>query len=170
MDILLALGLAHSVLAIAWAASGLVLGFILLAARGDAGAEARALPEARLLGRRVLRPLGLGTLLTGGPLAAQAGLLLEAWVVLGAGLVLGVALLRHALIEPALRDAQAGRGRPARALGLAALDPAATLGTGLLMALRPGWGEAAILAGLLACLLLAAALLRSLQEATAQPA
>lgn len=170
MDILLTLGLVHSVLAIAWAASGLVLGLVLLAARSGAEAAARAVPEALLLGRSVLRPLGIGTFLTGAPLAALLGLGLEAWVLLGGALLLGMALLRRAVVEPALVAAQAGEEPAARALRLAALDPAATLGAGLLMALRPGWGEAAILGGLLACLLLALALLRSLSEANSQPA
>ncbi len=170
MDVLLALGLAHSVIAIAWTAASLVLGLVLLVACRDRDAQARAVAEASLLGRRALRPLGMGTLLTGGPFAALMGFASEAWVILGAVLVLGAALLRCAITEPAIADAQAGRSAPARALRLAAIDPLAALGTLLLMVLRPGWGEAAILAGLLACLLLTVALLRSLSEATSRPA
>lgn len=170
MDLSLALGLAHSAAALAWTAGGLVLALILLAARRDPEAARRALPEARLIGRRVLGPLGLATILTGAPLAALLGLGAEAWVLLGAALVLAGLAARRLWIEPALALAEAGRAPVGRALRLAALEPAAVAAAVALMALRPGWGEAAILAGLLACLALALALARSLDDGAARPA
>lgn len=166
MDLLLALDLAHALSALVWLAGGAVLALILLAARRDPAAALRAVAEARLIGRRVLRPASAATLATGLLLAAPRADLGEAWLLLAAALVALSLAARPLRLEPAFAEA-AARGTPAataRALRLARLDLLAQAAVGLLLLLHPGWTEAAILAGLLACLLLAAALLRSFGE------
>lgn len=170
MDLSLALALVHTLSATAWVAGGAVLALILFVGRRPDTAF-RAAPEAALIGRRVLRPPGAVTLATGIVLAAQAGLALAPWVIPASVLVAGSLLARPLLLAPAFAQAQA-TGAPAdvlRALDRARLDLLAQATVLGLVVLRPGWSEAAILAGLLACLLLAVALLRSLGEAS-QPA
>ena len=168
MDLLLALNLVHALGAIAWLAGGAVLALILLFAGGRPDAALRAVPEAALIGSRVLRPTGAVTLATGILLATQAGLAFVPWVILASALVAGSLLAHPLLLAPALAEAEA-TGAPAairRALDRARLDLLPQVAVLALMVLRPGWFEAAILAGLAACLLLALALLRSLGEAS----
>lgn len=165
MSLFLALNLVHFLSALVWVSGGAVLALILLVAGRDPDAGRRAATEAGVIGRRVLRPASVAALATGLLLAAPTGDLGEAWLLLAAALVLGTLVARPLRLEPAF--AGAAEGAPdavARALGLARLDLLAQAAVGLLMVLRPGWTEASILAGLLACLLLAAALLRSLGE------
>jgi uncharacterized membrane protein len=164
------LDLAHALAAIVWLAGGAVLALILLAARTPDTAR-RAAAEAELIGRRVLAPASAMTLVTGLLLAMPAGLGGEAWVVLGSLFVVGSLAARTVLLAPAFADATSKGSRAAtgRALGLALLDLGAQGATLALMFLRPGWTEAAILAGLVACLLLAVALLRSLGESLVLP-
>ena len=76
MDLFLLLDLLHALSAIAWLAGGAVLALILLTAARDDASARRAVPEADLIGRRVLRPAGLAALMTGLALAAIAGLAL----------------------------------------------------------------------------------------------
>jgi hypothetical protein len=165
------LDLAHAVAAIVWLTGGAVLALIILVAGRDPGASLRAVGEAEVIGRRVLAPAASATLATGLLLAGPAGLEAEAWVVLGAVLVLGSLVARPLVLAPAFARA-AGQGTAiasGRALGLALLDLTAQAAVVGLMVLRPGWTEAAILLGLLACLLLAVALLRSLGESLVLP-
>lgn len=160
------LDLAHAAAALVWLAGAAVLALILVVAGRDPGASRRAAAEAEVIGRRVLAPASALTLVTGLLLVGPAGLGAEAWVVLGSVLVLGSLVARPLLLAPAFaRAAEQGTGDAAgRALGLARLDLAAQAAVAGLMMLRPGWTEAAILAGLVLCLLLAAALLRSLDD------
>ena len=166
MDLSLAVQLVHALSALVWVAGAAVLALILLASRGDAAAELRAVPEATLVGGRVLLPMGLLALLSGAELAGAAGQGLEAWVVLGAGLILASHAARLSLLAPATARALAAHApEPARrALRLSAMDLGAQAALMLLLALKPGWSEAAILVGLLACLFLALALVRSFEE------
>jgi hypothetical protein len=175
MDVFLVLGLLHVVGGVAWAASLLVVALILLAARRDDAAALRALPEVALLSRRVLRPAILVTLLTGLALAAAAGLLAEAWVVLSTALALAALAAGALVVVPGCeqaagmpRGAALFRGR--RALGQAGHSLAAQAAAIALQVLTPGWGGAAILGGLVACLALAAALLRETGSAETRPA
>lgn len=166
MDLFLALDLAHALTALVWLAGGVVLALILLAAGRDPAAGLRAVAEAGVIGRRVLGPASAATLGTGLLLAAPTGNLGEAWLLIATALVLATIIARPLGLEPALDEA-AAKATPAattRALVLAQLDLFAQATVGLLMLLQPGWTEAAILAGLLACLVLAAALLHSLGE------
>jgi hypothetical protein len=165
MDLFLVLGLIHVVGGLAWAASVLVLGLILRAARRDDDATLRALPEVAHLTRRVLHPAILATTLSGLALAGAGGLLAEAWVVLSTALSLAALALGRTAVAPACERA---RGMPRAAAlfrGRLALRLAGQ-GLGLqaaaiaLMVLTPGWSGAAIFAGLVACLVLALALLR----------
>jgi hypothetical protein len=166
MDLFLSLNLLHALSALIWVAGGAVLALILLVAGRDPAAGLRAAAEAGVIGRRVLRPASTATLASGLLLAVPAGALGEAWLLLAAAMVLGSLVARPLRLEPAFAEAaaQATPTATARALGLARLDLLAQAAVGLLMILQPGWTEAAILAGLLACLVLAAALLHSLGE------
>ncbi len=166
MDLFLFLNLLHALSALVWIAGGAILGLILLVVGRDPAAGSRAVTEAGVIGRHVLRPASAATLGTGVLLAGPTGALVEAWLVLAVALVLLTLAARPLWLEPAFASA-AAMGTPAaiaRALGLARADLLAQAAVGLLMALQPGWTEAVILAGLLACLLLAVALLRSLGE------
>jgi hypothetical protein len=172
MDLLLSLELGHAVASIVWLAGGAVLALILLAAGRDDAAALRAVAEAELIGRRVLRPAAVLTILSGLALVALAGLALEAWVWLSTALLLGALAARHLLVAPALAAARS-RQDPAeahRALALVLRDLSAQVGVLALMVAKPGWTGAAILLGLGTCLALAVALLRSLGEAEAQAA
>lgn len=162
MDLFLLLDLFHALSAIAWLAGGAVLALILLSAARDDAATRRAVPEADLIGRRVLRPAGLAALLSGLALAAVAGLALQAWVILSAALLLGTLAARPLLLAPAFAHAARHPNAAPQALALVRWDLAAQLATLALMIARPGWTGAAILAGLATCIALALALLRSL--------
>lgn len=165
MDILLAIGLLHIVSGLVWAAGVVVLSLILLAARRDEDATLRALPETATLARRVLRPAILVATLSGLVLAAEGGLLTEAWVVLSTALALGALVAEAMVIGPACRRAHgmprgAALVRGRQALGQAGLGLGAQAAAIGLAILTPGWGGAAILAGLAVCLALVAALWR----------
>ena len=166
MDLSLLLQLLHALSAIVWVAGAAVLALILMASRGDDAATLRAVPEVALVGGRVLLPMGLLALLSGTALAAQADLGLEAWVVLGSGLLLASHAARLHLLAPATARALSAQSpEPARrALRLSALDLGAQAALLLLLVVKPGWSEAAILVGLVACLVLAVALSRNLAE------
>lgn len=168
MDLLLALSLAHALSALLWAGAAAVLAVVLLAAAGAPDAAPRAEAGAASVGRRALRPAALATLATGLALALPAGPALAPWAVLAAAVVLASLAARPLLLAPAFDRAPSGQEAEAapRALRLALLDLLAQGAALALMALRPGWAETAILAGLLACLLLALALLRSLGDGT----
>ena len=175
MDILLALSLLHVVAGLVWAACVLVLALILFAARRSDDATLRALSETAHLGRRVLRPAILATVLSGLALAAPAGLLGEASVVLSTTLA-AVALVAGAiLVLPACEQARempraAALVQGRQALGLAGLDLGAQGAAIALMILAPGWGGAAILGGLVACLALAVALWGEAEAGAPDPA
>ena len=175
MDILLVIGLLHVVAGLVWAAGVVVLALILLAARHDEDATLRALPETAHLARRVLRPAILVATLSGLVLAAEGGLLTEAWVVLSTALALGALVAEATVIGPACRQARgmprgAALVRGRQALGQAGLDLGAQAAAIGLAILTPGWGGAAILAGLVACLVLATALLREAEAEESRPA
>jgi hypothetical protein len=165
MDLLLALELAHWLAALVWAAGAAVLALILLIARRDAAAATRARPEAALVTARALRPATLALLLTGLPLAWAAGQLPEAWVILSAALAVATLVAGRLHVAPAL-----AAGAPQPALRLAGLELAAQAAPFALMVAQPGWSETAILAGLIACVALAAALLREATDAPFRPA
>ena len=162
MDLFLLLDLLHALSAIAWLAGGAVLALILLTAARDDASARRAVPEADLIGRRVLRPAGLAALMTGLALAAIAGLALQAWVILSAALIIGSLAARPLILAPAFARAARYPDAVPQALALVRWDLAAQLATLALMIARPGWTGAAILAGLATCIALALALLRSL--------
>jgi len=174
MDMFLVLGLLHLAAGFVWAAGVLILALILLAARRDDDATIRALSEAAHLGRRVLRPAILVTVATGLALAAPAGLLGEASIVLSTALAVVAMVAGATVVAPACeqasgmpRGAALIRGR--HALRLAGLDlggQGAAIG---LMILAPGWGGAAILGGLVACLVLAGALLNEAEAGEPRP-
>ncbi len=173
MTVLLALALLHIVGALVWAASAAIQGLILLAARRDDDAALRALPETAELSRRVLRPAILVTVLTGLALAVQGGLLSEAWVVLSTTLAAVAYMAEATVIGPECRQATGmPRGaallRGRHALSLASVSLGAQAGAIALMVLTPGWSGAAILAGLVACLVMAVALVRE-AEAVESP-
>ncbi|EYD74808.1 hypothetical protein Rumeso_03620 [Rubellimicrobium mesophilum DSM 19309] len=163
MTFLLALALLHIIGAIVWAASAAVLGLILAAARRDDDAAMRALPETAALSRRVLRPAILVTTLSGLVLALAGGLLTEAWLILSTLLAAAALAADAMVIGPECRQAQemprgAALVRGRHALGLAGISLGAQAGAMALTVLAPGWSGAAILAGLVACLVLAVAL------------
>lgn len=165
MTVLLALAILHVVGALVWAAAIAILGVILLAARRDDEATLWALPEVADLSRRVLRPTILVAALSGFVLAIRGGLLAEAWVVLSTVLALAALLGEALVIGPECRRAQgmprgAALVRGRHALGLAAVSLGGQAGAIALIVLAPGWSGAAILGGLVACLVLAVALLR----------
>jgi hypothetical protein len=143
-----------------------------LAAGRDDAAALRAVAEAELIGRRVLRPAAVLTLLSGLVLAVHAGLAFEAWVWLSAALLLGSVAARPLVLAPALAAAASRKEAAAahRALGLVLRDLGAQAGVLVLMVAKPGWTGAAVLLGLGVCLALAVALLRSLSDGEAQAA
>lgn len=161
MDLFLLLDLFHALSAIVWLSGVTVLALILLTAARDEAASRRAVPEAELIGRRVLRPAGLATLLTGLALAVIAGLATYAWVLLSAAILLASLAARPLLLTPAFARAAQHPDTAPHALALIRWDLAAQLATLALMVARPGWTGAAILAGLATCIALALALLRS---------
>ena len=172
MTVLLALALLHFVGALVWVAAVAILGLILLAARRDDDAALRALPETAEMSRRVLRPSILVTVLSGLALAVQGGLLAEAWVVLSTALAIAALVAEAFVIVPECRRASgmprgAALHRGRHALGLAAVSLGGQAGAVALMVLMPGWSGAAILAGLVACLAMAASLVREPEEADA---
>ena len=163
MDMFLVLGLVHVVASFVWAACVLILTLIQFAARRDDDALLRAVSETAHLGRRVLRPAILVTGLTGLALAALTGLLGEASVVLSTGLsAIALAAATWVVVPGCEQAREMPRGaalvRGRQVLRLAGLDlvgQGAAIG---FIVFAPGWGGAAILGGLVACLALAAAL------------
>jgi len=163
MTVLNALALLHVVSALVWAAAVVILALILTVARRDDDATLRALPETAELSRRVLRPSILVTTLSGLVLAVHGGLATEAWVVLSTLLGLAALAANALVIGPECRRAQemprgAALLRGRHALRLAGLSLGGQAGAIALVILTPSWSGAAILAGLVACLVLAVAL------------
>lgn len=163
MDIYIVIWILHLVGVVAWAASLPVLAAILLANRRNDDAALRALAEAAHLGRRILRPAIAITTLTALALAAALDRLGEAWLVLSTAFGALALILGRAVVAPAAeRAARLPRGTAVaagrRALRTARLDLGVQAVAVALLVLAPGWGGAAILAGLLACLALTVAL------------
>jgi hypothetical protein len=117
----------------------------------------------------------LVTTLSGLVLAVHGGLLAEAWVVLSTALAVAALVAETVAIGPELRRAQemprgAALVRGRHALSLAQASVGAQAAAIALAVLTPGWGGAAILGGLVACLMMAVALLRQAEAGESTPA
>ncbi|TNC50173.1 hypothetical protein FHG66_09460 [Rubellimicrobium rubrum] len=171
MDLMIALEFAGIVAALAWMGAAAVLGLILLSADrdGDDDAVLRAAAESALISRRGIRPAMSVTLLALVVLAGIGGFVSEAWVLLSGGLSLTAWVVARRSAEPACDKAiQMPHGaapfQARQALRLLRGSLMLQLGALAALILTPGWSEAALLAGLAACLGLAVALARGMGE------
>ncbi len=177
MDFFLALGLINVLGCIVWIGAAIVHSLILLtiARRGDDDSSLRAADETAVLDRHAIRPAMLVTILSTGILAWASGLAGEAWVILGAGLTLAAWAWGCCAVEPACGLAlQMPKGnapfQARHALRLARVGLGLQGAAMAALLLTPGWSEAAIMAGLLTCMALAAALVITPEGASEQPA
>ncbi len=177
MDLLIALEFSGIVAALAWMGAAAVLGLILLTADrdGDDAAVLRAVAESALISRRGIRPAMSATLLALVLLACIEGFAGEAWVVLSGGLSLAAWVVAQRTAEPSCDKALqmppgAAPVRARQALRLMRGTLGLQVGALAALILTPGWSEAAVLAGLAACLGLAVALARGMGEGASDTA